>query len=296
LHGQQAYFFPIFPDNSVPYCNEGIRLRPTVARYAVTSKSPVYLTETILLAEKIHAALVSLSNASSVFTGCDKLGKPMQGNIHAHVFCESNKGLGKGNGGEITHTTIYAPMGFEPNDQKALEDLSEVWGENGLEIYVILLGLGQPQDFGGPDHGNAQCPLLSKSQIWVSRTPFLPTRYPKVTRAGAAKVDAAGLQIGSPEHEIRRLLKLEHLPEPILADPIPYTIVGQLQTGWSSFRRLRCSGRGRRAGNCGYGFRIEFSQPVQGPIAIGYGAHFGLGLFVPLDEHCIQDMQCNKRE
>jgi hypothetical protein len=50
---------------------EGIRLRPTVARYAVTSKSPVHLTETIVLAEKIHAALVSLSNASSVFTGCD---------------------------------------------------------------------------------------------------------------------------------------------------------------------------------------------------------------------------------
>jgi len=271
-------------------------LRPTVARYAVTSKSPVYLTETILLAEKIHAALVSISNASNVFTGCDNQGKPLQGNRHAHIFCESNKGLGKGNGGEITHTTIYAPMGFESNDQKALEDLSEVWGENCLEIYLILLGLGQPQDFGGPDQGNAQCPLLSRSQIWVSRTPFVPTRYPKVTRAGEAKVDTAGLQIGSPEHEIRRLLKLEHLPEPTLVDPTAYTVLGQRQTGWSIFRRLRCKGDGRRAGNCGYGFRIEFSQLVQGPIAIGYGAHFGLGLFVPQDEHCIQDKPFIKSE
>lgn len=27
---------------------------------------------------------------------------------------------------------------------------------------------------------------------------------------------------------------------------------------------------------------IEFLEPVSGPIAVGYGAHFGLGLFVPV--------------
>jgi CRISPR-associated protein Csb2 len=27
---------------------------------------------------------------------------------------------------------------------------------------------------------------------------------------------------------------------------------------------------------------IEFLKPVSGPIAVGYGAHFGLGLFVPV--------------
>ena len=259
-------------------------MRPTVARYAVTSKSPVYLTETILLAEKIHAALVSHSNASSVFTGCDKLGKPMQGNRHAHIFCESNQGLGKGSRGEITHTTVYAPMGFELNDQKALEDLSEVWGENGLEIYVILLGLGQPQDFGGPDHGNAQCPLLSKSQIWVSRTPFVPTRYPKVTRAGAAKVDDDGLQIGSPEHEIRRLLKLDGLPEPFVVEPVKGTCLGGREVPWHAFLRRRSKGNGRRAGDAGYGFRVEFPEAVQGPVAVGYGAHFGMGGFVVVDD------------
>ena len=29
----------------------------------------------------------------------------------------------------------------------------------------------------------------------------------------------------------------------------------------------------------GYGFEIEFAEPVQGPIALGYGCHFGLGQF-----------------
>ena len=38
-------------------------------------------------------------------------------------------------------------------------------------------------------------------------------------------------------------------------------------------------GEGRRAGSVGYGFRIEFPESVQGPVALGYGAHFGMGGF-----------------
>ena len=122
----------------------------------------------------------------------------MQGNRHAHVFCESNNALAKGIDGEITHITIYAPAGFESEDQRAVQDLDRVWGGDDLEIQVILQGFGQPQDYGGIDLERGQCPLLARSRAWVSRTPFLPTRHPKVTRAGALKRDASGLQIGSP--------------------------------------------------------------------------------------------------
>jgi hypothetical protein len=31
-------------------------------------------------------------------------------------------------------------------------------------------------------------------------------------------------------------------------------------------------------------FCIEFPAPVKGSLTLGYGAHFGLGLFVPADE------------
>lgn len=49
--------------------------------------------------------------------------------------------------------------------------------------------------------------------------------------------------------------------------------------GWSSFRRARTCGDGRRAGSAGYGFRIEFAESVRGPVAVGCGAHFGMGGF-----------------
>jgi len=83
-------------------------MRPTVARFAVTGQKLPHLTDTIILAERVHAALVSLSDGSTVFSGCDEQGKPLDGHGHAHIFCESNLESGKSNGGKITHITIYA--------------------------------------------------------------------------------------------------------------------------------------------------------------------------------------------
>jgi hypothetical protein len=54
----------------------------------VVSKNPPQLIDTIILPDRVHTALVSLSNGSSI-------------NV-----------LVKGIEGEITHITIYAPAGF----------------------------------------------------------------------------------------------------------------------------------------------------------------------------------------
>ena len=74
---------------------------PTVARFAVTAGAPPKLTACLPLAERIHLALVSLSNGGEVFTGCDSSGKPLRGHGHAYVLCESNPVLGRGDQGEI---------------------------------------------------------------------------------------------------------------------------------------------------------------------------------------------------
>ncbi len=285
---------PVISRSSLWIKRTGMRLKPTTARFAIAARRPVRLTDTIILADRVHETLVSLSNGSSVFTGCDSYREPLHGNRHAYIFCESNSGPEKGDGEEITHIVVYAPMGFELGDLKALEDLKEIWGENDLRGLATLQEFGKPEDFAWVDAEHSFCPLLARSQIWVSRTPFIPTRHPKVTRAGARKLDATGLQIGSPEHEVRRLLGIKHLPEINSVEQIAYTVLGKKQTVWSSFSLSRDNDRGKRAGSRGYGFRIVFSQPVQGPVAVGYGAHFGMGLFVPEDEKCIQGGQCNE--
>jgi CRISPR-associated protein Csb2 len=258
------------------------RKKPTVARFAVASQVLPRLTDAISFAERIHMALVSRSNGSSLFTGCDESGKPLEGHGHAFILCESCLGLGKGMRGEITHVVIHAPRGFQLHDRQALDSLTRVWGHGGHDVQLILLGVGQPEDFAGLDTAKGACPILAKSQSWVSRTPFVSTRHPKATKTGVPKVDGNGLQIGSPEHELRRLLMLAGFPSPSSVEAVPSTDLAGHETRWLSFRRQRNQGNGRKvASGLGYGFRIKFPDVVSGPIAIGYGAHFGLGLFVP---------------
>jgi len=258
-----------------------------VARFALGGSRPPKLTDGIVLAERVHAALVELSDGSATFTGCDDGRRPLSGHNHAYILPESIQALGRGRGGEITSVTVYAPAGFGRRERSALEALREVRGD-GIVADLTLLGLGFTEEFGGTDAARGESPLLAESRIWTSRTPFIPTRYPKATRAGAPKLDpASGLQIGSPEHELLRLLSLAGFPKPVAVDPAPVIEIGGERVEWASFRRSRSSGDGRRAGSAGYGFRIEFPEPVRGPVALGYGAHFGMGGFEADEPRCI---------
>lgn len=256
--------------------------QPTVARFAVASQVLPRLTEAISLAERIHDALVKRSDGSIAFTGCDESGRPLEGHRHAFILSESNLGLGRGRRGEITHVTVYAPMGFDLRERKALDSLTRIWGSGGHDIQLILIGVGQPEDFAGVDTDRGASPILAESRIWISRTPFVPTRHLKVTKTGIPKVDDSGLQIGCPEHELRRLLLAAGFPAPSSVEPVSSTDLAGHETRWLSFKRERNRGDGRRvASGYGYGFRIKFTEAIRGPIALGYGAHFGLGLFVP---------------
>ncbi|MGA9097799.1 MAG: type I-U CRISPR-associated protein Csb2 [Methanotrichaceae archaeon] len=267
-------------DNSVGR-HDDTKDNPTVAHFSLSGQA-LRFTDAILLTERIHAALVELSDGSSIFTGCDESGRPLKGHSHAYILSESNLALGRGRNGEITHVTVYAAAGFGPVERDALENLREI---HGLEVQLTLMSIGLPGDIGGLNVSRGECPLLAEAKTWVSRTPFLPTRYPKATRAGVPKVDEMGLQIGSPEHELRRLLRLDGFPEPLAVEPVSFTELAGHRMGWASFHRARSAGEGRRAGSAGYGFKVEFPEMVRGPVAVGYGAHFGIGLFVPDNEY-----------
>ena len=237
---------------------EGMPLNLTVARYAVTSQRSPLLTDTIILAETVHRALVELSDGSQVFTGCDSSHRPLQGHGHAHIFCESNPGTGRGGKGEITNITVFASMGFGLQEQEALQRLKEVYVDCECSVQLALLGMGKPEDFIGTDPERGQCPLLARARSWVSRTPLLPTCHPKATRAMCSKVDATGFQIGSPEHELLRLLLLAGFPEPEAMEPVRCTRVGGRDVPWRAFVRRREMEERRPAANgAGYGFRIE---------------------------------------
>ena len=254
-------------------------LKLTVARYAVTGRNPPRLTETIILAETVHRALVELSNGSQVFTGCDSSHRPLQGHGHAHIFCESNPGNGLGGQGEITNITVYAPMGFRFPEQEALHRLKEIYDESELSVQLALRSLGRPEDSGGTslEKDHARC--------WQERglglTHALPAHAPPQGHTG-----------GCAQDEMRRACRSAALSMSCAAvgagrfsracgcGARGCTRLGGRDVPWHAFLRRREKGEGRPAANgAGYGFRIEFPEPVQGPVAVGYASHFGMGGF-----------------
>jgi CRISPR-associated protein Csb2 len=251
---------------------------PKVARFAIVSKVPPSITQSLSLAERFHQALCSKlqdNQNSPSLTGRDDGKAPLQGNSHVYFLPECDRH------GYVTHMTLHAPGGFDEAACRALGKLRQVWGMEGFDVRIILLATGQPDDF------FIASPYFHKSKAWVSFTPFIPVRHPKASRAGATKMDEKKhLQIGSPEHDCWRLLETN-------APGLPVVTVSSLGARIKyelrdipclDFQRNRRTGGGTRAGNFGYALRIDFEREVSLPFGLGYGAHFGLGLFVPISD------------
>ncbi|MCA8999783.1 MAG: type I-U CRISPR-associated protein Cas5/Cas6 [Planctomycetaceae bacterium] len=263
---------------------------PTVARYAIASTVRPKLTEALWIGERVRQALLSISESAPIFLGretsTDEV-KLMQGHRHAHYLCESNNDRQ----GRITHLTVFAPDGFELTQIDALNKFRRTWGRDGHDLQFVLLGIGEPTDFGGANEIKGQSPILAEDSVWVSRTPFVPAdrlrrNYNLSDEAERHRCELDLARMIRKELQRREWLnecgeKLESV-KAVLDPKLAGTMLGGKQTRWLSFRRHRKSGGGRQGDSHGYGLTLTFSEPVRGPIVLGYGCHFGLGQFVPL--------------
>lgn len=85
------------------------------------------------------------------------------------------------------------------------------------------------------------------------------------------------------EVNLREELQRAGLPVPLRVSEVPMlALAGGRTLAWREFRQQRVLGGGRRGAAFGRGFEIEFAQPVAGPLALGYAAHYGLGRFQPV--------------
>lgn len=248
---------------------------PNTARFALSGPVLPKVTDTLFIGERIRQGLMAKSrnlndteHALPIFSGKTADGKPLTGN-HLHAFYLPTD---ENCDGKIDHITVYASKGFDEKAQTALGQMQKLWGSGGHDIYTVLIGLGQREDYGGFDVRRGQAPQLAESSIWISSTPYLITRHPKKNGKDA------------PEAQLRKELVRHGFPEPIKIDPIDGFETISKKIRWLEFRRIRTNGGGKLANPRGHGFRIEFHKPVRGPIALGYGCHFGLGQFIPIEE------------
>ena len=249
----------------------------TVARFAISSAVLPRITQALSVAERLHQTLAKRADGKAcarVFIGKEANGEPLKGHQHTHIFCE----LGEKRD-SIGYITLYAPMGFDHEAQQVIEDVQRkaLWGHGGHDIELILLGFGDVDTF--------DIPIFRKAKRWTSLTPFVPTRHAKHHADGRPKLDEAGWPIGSPAQDLRRLLKEDHglTPQSISQPDAKIHVRPDRSLRALQFQTERNHGNGKRGHQPGVGLTVEFDQEIQGPVALGYGSHFGLGLFVPVE-------------
>lgn len=265
--------------NKIATITENAESRPTrptiqVARFSLRAEPLPSVLVALPFGESVRAALSRCrvgTSYSAALCGKTPHGVPLAGHQHAHFWATDDDADGL-----LDHLTIYAPCGFNSEDVAALQQLHSVRRPgNELHIGLRLQRLGRPEHF-------ATLPLFGTARWWCSVTPF---SLPRFATRGAGKPPRPR---DLPAAQLRRALNQRGFPEPVrvtLTDG--YETVRRRKLSWLEFhtRRLRkpSDTYGMAEGFGLAGFEIEFPYAVRGPIAVGFGAHFGLGLFQPVE-------------
>ncbi|MBI3796508.1 MAG: type I-U CRISPR-associated protein Cas5/Cas6 [Deltaproteobacteria bacterium] len=249
----------------------------TVVRYALDGTVLPLVQETLSLGELARQYLQGIYGkqnegaTSALFSGKTAEGAPLQGHLHAFYLPTDED-----NDGRLDHLTVYArgqvgpdgqDLGFGEAELHALDTfrrLRQVGGKPDLQL--VLLGVGTSQDW-------TDTPLFGRSRRWRSITPFVLPRHQK-TR---------GRKRETPVEQLQNELQRRGFPDPITGHDLSRYELDGHSIRWIEFRRERLLGRGSHGQSLGYGFVIEFAEPVVGPLCLGYGCHFGLGMFVPTE-------------
>ncbi len=216
-------------------------------------------------AEQVRRALIRNrvdTSHSEAIVGKTVDGAPLEGHLHAHYLATDEDGDGR-----LDHVTLYAPCGFDQHDLAAIGALRTIFRQgNRPDVRLVLTGLGEAEQVG-------DAPIFARSRRWRSVTPF---SLPRFASRGAGKPPRPR---DLPEAQLVRELRVRGLPEPVSIKRIEgYAAGGRPLVRWLEFHTRRFNGT---EGFGLAGFELEFAEPIAGPLALGFGCHFGLGLFLP---------------
>lgn len=258
-------------------------------RFALDRKPLPMIQETITVAEQARLAVMAcygkLNNgANSTVLSGKKDGRPLRWN-HQHAYYLPTD---EDRDGYLDHLTVYIPGGIEDSEKLALASLRDIpWGEywdrskdENKKLKVVLLGfLTKDGFYDFPE-------MFGPSKYWLTCTPYVLTRYPKIRNNGSPKLNAKGKQVDGPQDQVMKEWERlrgndASLPELLHVGLVDRYYLRQNKTiRWLEFKTRRRRGKGTTSGFI-YGMSLEFAEPVLGPIAMGYACHFGLGHFIP---------------
>jgi CRISPR-associated protein Csb2 len=234
----------------------------TTLRFAMYGKPLPRIEDAVRVGEWLRMAAMSCvkrecgENAIPAVISGHGLGA---GNRHEHAFWLPEDADGDG---RIDHLLMHIPARVAGAERQALESLHKIWNKDGNEWQLVLEGQGEALGFA--DHS----PLCRAGRVFVSATPYL---HPWHIKKGFGVAE-----------QIRRECHERGWQEPSVVESLPSLRIAGRERLALHFHRFRGKRGLTQPDRRGAFVRLEFAEPVQGPLALGFGCHFGLGMFIPL--------------
>lgn len=273
---------------------------PTVARFLLAGRPRPRIEDAVKIGELMRLAALSqfgwrhengrkIPNAPWQISGRDTHGYRLNDPLHSHAFWLPEDA---DSDGLIDHVSVFIASGMDENIRAMLERITRLWlapkyraedvavdDASALEWQLALEGFGQASDFADGTQ------IFGAAATWKSLTPFLASGYLKYNRN---KVNDHEQRIRAYATEIRRLLKRRGTDTQFGFEVADISVreliessIGGINRRAIHFHRFRSRGRENQPDAAGALLEITFPAIVEGPLAIGYASHFGLGLF-----HC----------
>jgi CRISPR-associated protein Csb2 len=232
------------------------------------------LRDVIRRTDMLHKGLISVADPTNTSRGSPALtGKidnvPIRGHRHAQLLplslrCRPDR---------FDHVLVFAEMGLDDVAMEALGSIRKTYAKGMPELFVTLAGFGTRPDFAN------QVRELRSALVWRSRTPFVPPRFAKPRGRNSVR--------GQLEHELEERGLTGLVDVAIELDEGRFVSLDAFEPGMRPSLRFRHTrlDRGDHVPpvRAAYSLELRFGKPVSGPIGLGYGCHFGLGLFEPVD-------------
>ena len=258
---------------------------PTVARFLLVGRPRPRIEDAIRIGELMRRAALAqfgwnrdevtgrwIPNAPKEISGRDSDGRPLTDRSHSHAFWLPEDADGDG---WIDHVSVFIAGGIDDSLRAALDRITRLWvslrhqeasdaAQPGCakEWRLALEGFGKPADLASGAR------IFAKSARWRSVTPFLASGHLKAS--------------GYPG-EVRRLLNRRGLQgNGAKVSVLPSVAIGGNERRAIHFYRFRSRGREAQPDTAGALLDVVLANPMEGPLALGYGSHFGLGLFAPV--------------
>ncbi len=255
-----TYFRPVESLTPRPRRRSRVQLRGlgvTTVRLALSGKPLPRLEDAVRIGELVRMAAIHRADrlagnpgVPSVLSGHDL----PDGGGHQHAFYLPEDADGDG---LVDHILVHAEAGLDGVALQALDAIDRLWNDEGFEWQVLLEQSGVITQIQGSAYAGP-------ARQWTSVSPYLHPWFQKKT---------FGI-----EDQLRRECRERGLPEPILERLATIPVKGRRRRP-AHFHRFRNKPGLKQPDTQGSFWRLCFPRPVRGPLALGFGCHYGLGMF-----------------